>query len=194
MRVGFAEAVVGVLTRPRATLRQVGEGESLGPALVAWVLVAVISGWSSALTVPEGAAYMPPAIVLIPATIAAGGMLLLLQAGMCYGLARLLGSKGGFRGLLSGLALANVPAGFSAPLALLVIALGGAGMALYWPGMVAISIWGVVLGVLAVRETFTTSTGRAALIYFLPLVLILLLAFAVAVVVTAIGMALAPLF
>jgi hypothetical protein len=194
MRLGFAEAVVGVLTRPRATLRQVGGGESLGLALVAWVLVGLITGWSSALTTPEAADMLGGPAGMIAATVAGGGMALLVQAGVCYGLARLLGSRGSFQGLLSGLALANVPSVFTAPLALLAITLGGAGMALYTLGAVTIAVWGIVLAVLAVRETFTTTNGRAALIYFLPLIVILLLMVAVAVVVMAISMTFARRF
>ena len=182
MRHGFAEIVVGVLTRPQGTLRRVGEGGSLGPALIALVLVAIVTGWSSALAFPGMAGLLGGPILLVPATIMIGGMLLLLQAGVCYGLARLFGSHGSFRGLFSGLALANVPSVFQAPFALLAVILGPVGMTLNMLGTVALSIWAIVLGVMAVRETFITSTGRAALIYFLPLVLLLGLAVAVLVI------------
>lgn len=179
MGPGFAEMVVGILTRPRDMLRQVGDGRSLGPALIVLAMVAAITGWSSAVAAPHIADLVGGPAPLALATIAGGGFLLLVQAGIGYGVARLLGSRGNFRGLLSGLALANVPSVFQAPFALLGVTLGPAGMALNALGTAALSIWVIVLSVLALRETFVTSTGRAVLIYFLSLILVLFLALAV---------------
>jgi hypothetical protein len=194
MRPGFAEAVIGILTRPRDTLRQVADGGSLGLALVILVLVAMVTGLSSALASPGTAEWVGGTIPLALLTAMGAVLFLLVQAGMGYGLARLLGSRGNFRGLLSGLVLANVPSVFQAPFALLAVTLGPAGMVLQALGQVALSIWAVALSVLAVRETFAVSTGRAAFIYFFPLILTLILALAVAVVVMVIGMLLPALF
>ncbi|HSW09782.1 MAG TPA: Yip1 family protein [Bacillota bacterium] len=194
MRQGFAEMVVGILARPRETLRQVGDGGSLGPALIVLAMVAAITGWSSALASPHIAARVGGPAPLALMAIMGGGVLLLVQAGIGYGLARLLGSRGSFLGLLSGLALANVPSVFQAPFALLAVTLGPAGTALSALGTAALSVWVIVLSVLALRETFVTSTGRAVLIYFLYLILVLFLAGALAVLAMVAGMLLPALF
>jgi len=185
MPYGLAEAVAGILIRPRETLRQVGGGASLGPALVALLLTALVSRWSSTLINPEPAAWLGGSIAYTLLTVASMGLLFFLLAAVYYGLARLLRLRGSFRGLLSGLALANVPSVFTAPLALLAVALGPAGQVLAGLGTMALGIWVTVLSVLAVREVFATSTGRALLIYLLPVALALALALAAAVMVVA---------
>ena len=89
----------------------------------------------------------------------------------------ILGGRGSYCGLFTGLAFASVPTVFSLPANLLV--------SQFWllPGIVGLGIlaWTVVLTVLAVQENNNFSTGRAIAAVFIPLGIFFVLAIALAV-------------
>jgi hypothetical protein len=172
--LGFAETVIGIITSPAATVREVSRGNALRLAVPAFFLALLVTNTTAVLTEPELAQLLGgPGAALVVLT-AFSFLYLLSQSGLCYSLARLFGCRGSFATLLSLLALANVPSVFSAPLALFRF-VPGAGGFLHGLGTFLLAVWVIALGVLAVRETFQLPTGRAVIIFFLPLFLVLLL-------------------
>lgn len=173
--LGFAETVTGIITGPADTMREISRRKAFRLAVPAFFLALLVTNISAVLTEPELAQLLggPGAALLV--LTAFSFLYLLSQSGLCYSLARLFGCRGSFATLISLLALANVPSVFSAPLALLRFVPGLAGGFFHGLGSFALAVWVVALGVLAVRETFQISTGRAVIIFFLPLFLVLLL-------------------
>jgi len=174
-KIGFAETVTGIITSPAATMREISRGNALGLAVPVFILAMLVSNTAAVLTEAElmhlfggpGPAFL--------ALTAFSFFYLVSQSGLCYCLARLFGCRGRFTTLLSLLALANVPSIFTAPLALAMLVPDPAGAIIHGLGSFTLVVWIIALAVLAVRETFQVSTGRAVIILFLPLFLFLAL-------------------
>jgi hypothetical protein len=184
---GFAETVTGIIISPAATMRKISGGNVLRLAIPAFFLALLVSNTATVLTETEFVQLLggpSPALVFLTAFSL---FFLVSQSGLCYLLARLFGGRGKFVTLLSLLALANVPSVFTAPLALARLLPGLAGGFIHGVGSLALAVWVIALGVLAVRETFQLSTWRAVIIFSLPLFLFLLL---VVIVVLALSAAL----
>jgi len=171
---GLAEVVVGIIGSPVATMRKMSRESSLRLSLTVFLLVMlVVTG--TVLVDAELAAQLGGSVVVFAVLMPLSFLLLFIQAGVCFGVARLLGAKGSFSSLLSLFALANAPSLFMAPLALLSFVPGIAASALYGLGSLVLTIWVVILIIMAVRETFQVTTGRALLICYLPILLLVVL-------------------
>lgn len=179
--LGFTETVIGIITSPATTMREISRRKALSLAVPVFFLALLVTNFSAVLTEPELAQLLGGPGAALVALIAFSILYLLSQSSLCYSLARLFGCRGSFATLLSLLALANVPSVFSAPLALLRFVPGVGGF-LHGLGTFVLAVWVIVLGVFAVRETFQLPTGRAVIIFFLPLFLVLSLAIVLALV------------
>lgn len=171
---GLAEVVVGIIGSPVATMRKMSRESSLRLSLSVFLLVMlVVTG--TVLVDADLAAQLGGSVGVFAVLMPLSFLLLFIQAGACFGVARLLGAKGSFSSLLSLFALANAPSLFMAPLALLNFVPGIAASALYGLGSLALTIWVVILIIIAVRETFQVTIGRALLICYLPILLLVVL-------------------
>jgi len=171
---GLAEVVVGIIGSPVATMRKMSRESSLRLSLTVFLLVMLVVA-GTVLVDAELAAQLGGSVVVFVVLMPLSFLLLIIQAGVIFGVARLLGAKGSFSSLLSLLALANVPSLFMAPLALLSFVPGIAAGALYGLGSLVLTIWVVILNIIAVRETFQVTSGRALLICYLPILLLVVL-------------------
>ena len=111
--------------------------------------------------------------ILVGFTIIDIVMMVILTA-ICHVVALVLGGKGGYWGLFCGFAFAALPGIFAAPLAVIAL-LPVVGALLFGLGSLGIMVWSIVLIILAVRENYLVSTGRAILILLLPIVILFLL-------------------
>ena len=173
-RYGLSEVVVGIIGSPVVTMREMSRGQSLRLSLTIFLLVMLVV-MGTVLVDAELAAQLGGSVVVFVVLIPLSFLLLIIQAGVSFGAARLLGAKGSFSSLLSLLALANVPSLFMAPLVLVSFLPGIAGSVLYGLGSFVLSIWVMVLVIIAVRETFQVSTVRALFICYLPILLLVIL-------------------
>ncbi|MBS3899142.1 MAG: YIP1 family protein [Dethiobacter sp.] len=174
-RDGLAEVVVGIISSPVATIREVSKEPSLRLSFTAFILVMMVVSMTTALTDVELTAQLGGSAVVFAVLMPFSLLILVVQAGVSFGAARLLGARGSFHNLLSLFALSNLPSLFMAPLALLRFAPGIAGSILHGLGSFILSVWVLVLAVIAVRETFQVTTGRALLICYLPILLLVVL-------------------
>jgi hypothetical protein len=78
--------------------------------------------------------------------------------------------------MLSGLAFAYVPSVVTVPFTLLVVAFGFLGLLVTGFVSFAISVWVLVLTVIAVRENYALTTGRATGVVLIPIGAIFVLA------------------
>jgi len=174
-KLGLSEIVVGVITRPTATMREISRGRFLPLAIAMFFLSALIANASSVLTETEMTQLLGGSIPALLVMMLIALFYLFGNTVLCYALARLFRCRGSFVTLLSLLAVANVPSVFTAPLALVRVMPGLVGEIFYGLGMIILGVWIAVLGVFAVRETFQLSAGRAVMIYLLPFILVLAL-------------------
>jgi len=172
---GVGEAIAGMIASPVATLREMSRGPFLRASLTVYCMVLFVTSVSTALTDPASSAALGGPVALVVVTIIFGLILLFVQSGLCFGAARMLGAQVSFISILSMFALVNVPSLFMAPLALFRFMPGVVGSILYGLGILALVVWVLILAIIGIRETCQVATGRALLIYFLPLVLFVVL-------------------
>jgi hypothetical protein len=178
MEKGIIEKLVGVLVRPTSTIRSICEQRPIGWAVVIYLVVGLITtitmvdpGMLEKLRLPE----LGMTEILVGFTIINIVALVILTA-ICHVVASVLGGKGSYGGLFCGFGFAALPGIFAAPLAVVGL-LPVVGALLSGPGSLGIMVWSIVLSILAVRENYLVSTGRAILIYFLPLAVLMMLVF-----------------
>ncbi len=99
-------------------------------------------------------------------------------AGILHVVAKILGGKGAFTEMLVLMGFAMLPKVFQAPIGLAVIHIGSLTGAFVSMGLGGIlTIWILILDVLAIREAHKFSTGRAIATLVLPFAILILLAF-----------------
>jgi hypothetical protein len=93
---------------------------------------------------------------------------LLVSAGVFHLIALLLRGRGSYLGMACGLSFAFFPLVLFAPLGLLRALLGFSGIILYDIGTVAIFFWVLILIIIAIRQNYGFTIGRAIATYFIP--------------------------
>ncbi|MDI6814617.1 MAG: Yip1 family protein [Dehalococcoidales bacterium] len=194
MQEGIFETLIGILIRPTPTIRSICQQRPIGWAVVIYLVICLVSavaaiglGFFEEAGLPglgrfSIAVYIPGMLVGTPII---GLLALVVSVAIYHLVALVLGGKGSYSGLFSGFAFAALPSIFSAPLAVISLPLGIVGTMLYSLGSIGLSLWVVVLYVIALRENYAVSTGRAILILLLPAVFFVLLVLLVALVITA---------
>ena len=196
---GVLETSVSMVSRPVPTLRRLTSSPKVGWAVVVTLVIALASSVITAVQPETTLAPQLPSqpgfrteemvetlgvVFAILGPLFALGFMAIWTA-ILLGTSRLLGGRGGYAGLFTGLAFASIPNIFSVPAQLLPLALGGAGRALAGLVSFGIGIWVFVLGILAVRENNDFSTGRAVAAVMIPIGVIILLIIVLAVVLVA---------
>lgn len=185
MQKGILEISMGVLTRPTSTIRSICQERPIGFAIVVYLVVNLVVALASIglgdLGFPEGRVEFSSAILagisifFIIGIPIIGLLTLAVFTAIWHAVALVLGGKGSYGGLFSGFAFAQLPAIFTAPLAVIGLLPGITGALLFGLGSIGLGLWSLVLSILAVRENYAVSTGRAILIYLLPVVVLLVL-------------------
>jgi hypothetical protein len=196
---GLLETAVGVITEPVSTLRRVTATAPLGWAIWLTVVLSAIAWATGSIQFGQGFEdvsrsqpfSLPSTPVLAVLGLILGPILGLIGLVIGTGILKLtslmFGGKGSFKSLFCGLAFASVPNIFSAPIQVLQFLGGVGGQILGGLISVGISIWVVVLAVIAVRENNAFSTGKAVGAVLLPIAAILLLVFVLVAVIVAVA-------
>lgn len=193
---GLLETVVSVLTRPVPTLRRLTARPRVGWAVVVTVAIALLTWVAAAAqfrTGPPGAGGLPPELAqlrgaFVVAAVVGGPFISLIGlavwAAILHGVSLLLRGEGSYPGLFTGLAFANVPSTLTVIGQLLALA-GVAGALLGRLVNLALAAWVLVLGVIAVRENYGFSTGKAIAAWLIPFGILLGLVIVVIIVLFA---------
>jgi hypothetical protein len=204
---GLLETVVGVFVSPVATLRRVTREQNLAWAFIVLVALGVLSGIASYAQLtgpPDGLdpftdpTFADPVIAraLAVGTAVATPFLTVVFAALIalvlHGMAKLFKGEGTYSGMLCGVAFAYVPSVINVLVALLVLTLGFLGALLAGFVSFAISIWVIILVVVAVRENYALTTGRAAGAVLIPIGALFLLGIMLAVLVALLFFAAGP--
>ena len=185
---GFLGTCVGIVVNPVPTMRSIVRRRPVGWAFLVIVLVYAAQGIAAQAVVLAGSfdpadfgdmEWLLASVQVLPfivAPIVAVPVLAVFTA-IFWVVSLILGGRGSYCGLFTGLAFASVPTVFSLPANLLV--------SQFWllPGIVGLGIfaWTVVLTVFAVQENNNFSTGRAIAAVFIPLGILFVLAVALVV-------------
>ena len=99
--------------------------------------------------------------------------ILWVAAGILHLVASLLHGRGNYLGVVCGLSFAIFPLSFLAPLAFLRAILASVGMGvlgsiLFLIGSLILFIWLLILEIIAIRQNYSFSTGKAIVTYFIP--------------------------
>lgn len=174
---------------PAATMKELAEDQPVAQGLLVFIIVVslnvitgrglylVESGTSPAL-IPESfhwAAGVSGAVLYL--------VVLLVMSGLYSLLGEVFYGHGNARGLLAALSFACVPGALAGPLHYAAVLAG-----LEFGGIISalVSLWVLVLQVLALRQALTLGTSQAVLLFCLPLIAALLLLIVV-ITVAAIG-------
>jgi hypothetical protein len=179
---GLLETTISVLSQPVPTMRRLTRKPRWGWAVIVTVVISV--GSSLAMVAQGGPlvgaqpGFAPPpeleqqlrAVGLVFALVGpvVAVIALAVGAGLVQVSSYLLGGKGGYAGLFTGLGFASLPNALGIPAMLLPRLLGGAGSALAGLVNLGALVWAVVLSVIAVRENHEFSTGRAVAALLIP--------------------------
>ena len=183
---GFLGTCVGVVVNPVPAMRTVVRRRPVGWAFLLILVIYAAQGIAQAASLGQydfgDVDWIGPAraisIVVVPIVAVP---VLAFFAAVFWVMSLILGGRGPYCGLFTGLAFASVPTAFSVPINLVLPQLGLPGQAI--SGLVGLGIfaWTLVLTVFAVQENNNFSTGRAIAAVFIPLGILLVLAIALVV-------------
>ncbi|WP_227762616.1 Yip1 family protein [Zhaonella formicivorans] len=187
--LSFLELVYGVFFTPVKTLRYV-----CAQRKVAWGLVLFLGTYlfDSLMNFAVGRAYLPNLGISPQEAQILNG---LLSMGWLFGLplifafwfglisiyhalAGLFGSQGSVQGILAGFGFSSLPVLVSSVLSFLGNALKSSGVPLNLLGF-AIFVWIAVLQIIALKENYGISYGKAAAVYIIPLAFLLISLFSI---------------
>ena len=183
---GFLGTCVGVVVNPVPAMRTVVRRRPVGWAFLLILVIYAAQGIAQAASLGQydfgDVDWIGPAraisIVVVPIVAVP---VLAFFAAVFWVMSLILGGRGPYCGLFTGLAFASVPTAFSVPINLVMPQLGLPGQAI--SGLVGLGIfaWTLVVTVFAVQENNNFSTGRAIAAVFIPLGILLVLAIALVV-------------
>ena len=185
---GFLGACVGIVFNPVPTLRSIVRRRPIGWAILVIVLTYAVQGITfqavsfdpSNFGDVEWLLGLAPILYILVAPIVAVPVLAFFTA-IFWVTSLILGGRGSYCGLFTGLAFASVPTAFHIPINLVVLQLGPLGQGISVLVGLGIFAWTLVLTVFAVQENNNFSTGRAIAAVFIPLGILFVLVVALVV-------------
>ena len=168
----FFAYIAGTFTSPRSTLAKIAARRPLVSAIIVFILTGLVSALSGFSNIPAqmpfNAAMLAPAAII--GTLIFGTFFWFIQTGVYHLFAEFFGGEGSVLSLFTTLPFTSLPSLVLTPIGMLMQAarLG----VLMVPVSLGMFIWMVVLQVLALKEVYGISGGRATAVIFLPVVLI----------------------
>lgn len=201
-KLGIADLVYGILFNPTATFRQISEEPPLFYGFVIFVTVVVLTSIVSAL-VPVEISEVPPPLADIfvqakPLLAIVGAIFTLIfwmvQAGVLHLFAELLGGRGRATGVLTALALADIPTVMVIPLQIISYFTTGTflGSFLTVSSSLIMFFWVLALTVIGLREIHQLSTGRAVAALLAPMGMFLLIIIILTIIILGFAVNLVP--
>ncbi|MBE0446764.1 MAG: YIP1 family protein [Actinobacteria bacterium] len=183
-----ADLLYGVIAKPVDSLRHIADNK----LVLAGILIFVAVVWLNAISalpsmlnelnqapeirrLPLFKTSRSAAIFTVIITFLITFVSFFIRSGLYHGIALLLKGKGNFTGLLGALGFANFPFILTVPFGLLGFVDGWAGRKLPMLASFPFAIWVIVLEIIAIRENYKFSTGRAVVTFFIPPLVLLAL-------------------
>ena len=170
--------VYGVLFEPVNTFRYLKDNKPYGQAILLLILVLLISTFFQIAQLKNNSAVMPEnfanGIILFSIMGAVMSVLgIFFLSSFVSLLSEIFWGKANAGGVLTVTCFASLPSVLAAPLAYASTIIG-----FEWIGIILsllIAIWVFILQLLGIREALEISTGRAVLLFFMPLITIVLI-------------------
>jgi len=188
------EWLYGILARPVDTLNEIAREKPVGLAFLVYLAVATLVMVAN-LFGEEGRASLEELMfevgITIPLPVIIGGGLLLalvsifILAGLLHLLARLFGGKGGYWNFFSAYAFADFPMIITVPFTLIAVFAGVIGSVLDGAITFGVTIWTIVLQVIALRESYGLSTWASIGVYVIQFIIIVVIPLAILIAVLA---------
>lgn len=184
MGEGVFELLSGILFNPVSTFKKITQEKPLALALAVYVIVNCFTSYAS--TMVFGGEFFGRArlgvlgmcVFSIPVTLFS----IFALCALYHLVALLFKLEGNYLGLVSGIGFADIPLIFIGPLAFLSKLMGTfVGILIFGLLSLPLTVWVIILHIITIRENYSTTTGKAAFIYIIPLVLLLLLSIALVV-------------
>lgn len=187
----FLDLIYGVLFDPGKTFKKVAANPPLWQSVLIYGIITVLSSVMGifinlrAMPVPV-ADYSMLVMRIIQGMLPVVALFFVLlqfvkwfsYSALLHLMADFYGGKGTARGVFTVYGLAGLPTLFIIPVQLLALAVipGNAFLKiLIFPISLALSIWGIILLVMGIREVHGFSTGRAVLVVFTPVLVVAVL-------------------
>lgn len=191
----FVDLLYGIIAKPVPTLRYIAETRLVAQGIALFIAVAWITSIASIPSQYYLFKLMPDStgeadifsrlsiimpLIVAPFLAIAG---LAIISGIYHGLAKLFKGDGSYGSLISTLSFAGFPKLFAVPFSLIVLFGGRTGsFPTFFISMIifalisqAFAIWVIVLDIIAIRENYRLSTGKATLVYFIPVIAFIIL-------------------
>ncbi len=175
--------LLGVITSPVSTLKEVASKKPVWWGLLIYLGISIL-GSLAAIFDPDLVAiyeemtrqltFTIPFLLLTLGGMLISVLLLLIYVGVLHLFGRLFGGSGGYWNLFSAYTFASFPGIIGVPITVLGGLLGVVGSILSGLVGFAISIWVIVLQVIALRESHGLSTGMAILAYFITIFILVI--------------------
>ncbi|MCL6472643.1 MAG: YIP1 family protein [Firmicutes bacterium] len=191
----FVDLLYGVIAKPVPTLRYIAKTRLIAQGIALFIAVAWITSIASIPSQYYLFKLMPDStgeadifsrlsiimpLIVAPFLAIAG---LAIISGIYHGLAKLFKGDGSYGSLISTLSFASFPRLFAVPFSLIVLFGGRTGsfptffisMIIFALVSQAFAIWVIVLDIIVIRENYRLSTGKATLVYFIPVIAFIIL-------------------
>jgi hypothetical protein len=168
------EYVVGVMSEPVRTLREIAEQKLWKKGLLLLAALAILNGAVTAATVNSSQISIPDQQLshffsafyapgeFIPFVLVVNSLSWLINGAIFYGFSKLFKGTGTFAGMLAALGFTTAPSLLSIILTALALLFGQAtGSLVGFAASLVAGIWILVLEVLAIRESQQLDTGQA---------------------------------
>ena len=173
----------GVIVRPVEALNEIAREKPVWWGLLIYLGISIL-GSLAAIFDPEVVAiyeevtrqftFTIPFLLLSLGGILISVLVLLIYVGVLHLFGRLFGGRGGYWNLFSAYTFASFPGIIGVPVTVLGGLLGVFGSIISGLVGFAISIWVIVLQVIALRESHGLSTGMAILAYFITIFILII--------------------
>lgn len=177
--MSFTDLIYGIIFSPAQTLRTISDNKPWAYGIVVFLVVMtftmivnrgiyVMEPVEQVLSIPSGFLWLGALIGIIFSLI-----LLFIMAGLYSLLGEIIYQSGNGSGLLASLGFASLPGIFGPPLQYIAILadLNPLSMLISF----AITIWLLVLQVIAIREALRLSTGQATFLFIIPLLITIII-------------------
>jgi len=167
------DSIYDVLFCPSPALRRIGEESRWGMAVLVYLVCLILPAIAMGFFI-KTLGFHKFGGMLVAAEVVGRFMLLVLGVAVLHLVAELFGGKGTAKGLLAAMCFAHLPQLLAVPF--FVISMLWASS--FWKALVplvsvAVSCWTLVLNIVAIKEVYQISGGRAVLIFVIPIIAVL---------------------
>lgn len=184
----------GILARPVDTLRTVAEARPVVWAILIYISITIMAAVTSFYSLQAAGSWQEvneafglsiPLGLVIGGSIFLGLISLFITTGLLHLFARLFGGSGNYGGLLSAYGFAYFPMIIGVPITVLAGFIGFIGGIVSGLAGLALSVWVLVLQVIALRESHRLSTGISILVYLIQFLILIVIPVAVGIALVA---------